>query len=58
MCLSLREGVRYLPLSGERIEPQQLLQRLYEEGILSLLIGGGSRYAVVLPQLRSSMIAF
>ena len=37
-----REGVRYLPLSGERIEPKQLLQRLYEEGILSLLIEGGA----------------
>ncbi len=37
-----RGGVRYLPLSGECIEPQQLLQRLYEEGILSLLIEGGA----------------
>ena len=37
-----REGVRYLPLSGERIEPQQLLQLLYREGILSLLIEGGA----------------
>ena len=37
-----REGVCYLSLSGERIEPQQLLQRLYEEGILSLLIEGGA----------------
>ena len=37
-----REGVRYLPLSGECIEPPQLLQRLYEEGILSLLIEGGA----------------
>ena len=36
------EGVRYLPLSGERIEPQQLLQLLYKEGILSLLIEGGA----------------
>ena len=38
----LREGVSYLPLSGERIEPKQLLHRLYEEGILSLLIEGGA----------------
>ena len=36
------DGVRFLPLSGERIEPESLLLRLYEEGITSILIEGGA----------------
>ncbi|WP_455107385.1 bifunctional diaminohydroxyphosphoribosylaminopyrimidine deaminase/5-amino-6-(5-phosphoribosylamino)uracil reductase RibD [Porphyromonas sp.] len=36
------KGVRFLPFAGERIEPEPLLHRLYEEGIASILIEGGA----------------
>ena len=36
------DGVRFLAFTGERIEPESLLQRLYEEGITSILIEGGA----------------
>ena len=36
------DGVRFLAFTGKRIEPESLLQRLYEEGITSILIEGGA----------------
>ena len=36
------DGVRYLALEGERIEPSALLRLLYREGVQSLLVEGGA----------------
>jgi hypothetical protein len=36
------EGVRYLALDGERIEPSALLELLHREGVQSLLVEGGA----------------
>ena len=36
------EGVRYLALDAERIEPSALLRLLYHEGVQSLLVEGGA----------------
>lgn len=36
------EGVRYLALDGERIEPSALLRLLHREGVQSLLVEGGA----------------
>lgn len=36
-------GVRYLALAGEKLLPHEILERLYQEGIQSLLIEGGGQ---------------
>ena len=36
-------GVRYLALDGKKLLPHEILERLYQEGIQSLLIEGGGQ---------------